>query len=103
MMDRIRKFAEIASENVHIRRGSSGVPESTKPCAKIIGSRSPSMKRFQLLVAGLFLLSSADLTAAVGSGTGAFATKRGQKPVVTETLVWLDAQGGKAPPKRPPA
>jgi plastocyanin len=60
------------------------------------------MKRF-LLVAGLLLLSSADLTAAVVSGTVAFATKRGQKPVVTETLVWLDAQGGKTPAKRPPA
>jgi plastocyanin len=61
------------------------------------------MKRFRLLTAALLLLWSASLAAAVVSGKVAFAVKRGQKPVVTETLVWLDTLGGKTPPKRPPA
>lgn len=40
-----------------------------------------------------------ELDAAVVNGKVMFLTKRGQKPVVNETLVWLDAAG--RAPKRP--
>ncbi|HEX2122980.1 MAG TPA: hypothetical protein VHL59_15210 [Thermoanaerobaculia bacterium] len=53
------------------------------------------MKRF-LLVTGVCALLSSSLDAAVVSGKVTFMTKRGQRPVVNETLVWLDA-AGKAP------
>ncbi|HYH10660.1 MAG TPA: hypothetical protein VEK11_26685 [Thermoanaerobaculia bacterium] len=60
------------------------------------------MKRF-LVVASLailpFVLSSRDLAAAVVSGKVNFLSKRGQKPVLSETLVWLDP-AGKASAKR---
>ena len=55
------------------------------------------MKRF--LCAILVCALSVELDAAVVNGKVMFLTKRGQKPVVNETLVWLDA-AGKAP-KRP--
>lgn len=55
------------------------------------------MKRF-LLVAGVCALLSAELGAAVVNGKVMFLTKRGQKPSLNETLVWLDAVG-KAPKK----
>ena len=52
------------------------------------------MKRF-LFAAGVcavfFLVS--DMHAAVVTGKVMFMTKRGQRPVVNETLVWLDATG----------
>ena len=56
------------------------------------------MKRLLLAacVCGLFL---SDLSAAVVNGKVMFLTKRGQKPVVNETLVWLDPAG--RAPKRP--
>jgi plastocyanin len=60
------------------------------------------MKR-SLVLASLLLILSADSYAALVAGKVAFATKRGQKPVVTETLVWLEAQGGRTPPKKAPA
>jgi plastocyanin len=47
------------------------------------------MKRF-LLVTGVFALLSSDLQAHLVSGKVMFQTKRGQRPVVNETLVWLD-------------
>ncbi|MDP9193152.1 MAG: methylamine utilization protein [Acidobacteriota bacterium] len=56
------------------------------------------MKRFFLLIV-VCSLSLSDLDAAVVNGKVMFLTKRGQKPVVNETLVWLDALG--RAPKRP--
>lgn len=55
------------------------------------------MKRF-LLVAGVCALLGPALEAAVVNGKVMFLTKRGQKPAVNETLVWLDP-AGKAPKK----
>jgi plastocyanin len=57
------------------------------------------MKRF-LLAAGLGILLTGELSAAVVSGKVMFLTKRGQNPVMNETLVWLDPVGGK-PLKKP--
>lgn len=60
------------------------------------------MKRnlFAIAVCALsFLTSTAPLHAAVVNGKVMFLTKRGQKPVVNETLVWLEAVG--RAPKRP--
>ena len=48
-----------------------------------------------LAATGLALLLAADLSAAVVSGKVMFLTRRGQTPVVSETLVWLDPAGGK--------
>jgi plastocyanin len=56
------------------------------------------MKRF-LFAIFVCALAVAELDAAVVNGKVMFLTKRGQKPVINETLVWLDAVG-KAP-KRP--
>lgn len=49
------------------------------------------MKRI-FLIAGTFALA-ADLGAATVNGKVMFMTKRGQNPVVNETLVWLDPAG----------
>lgn len=49
------------------------------------------MKRF-LFIAGLLVLAS-NLGAATVNGKVMFQTKRGQQPVVNETLVWLDPAG----------
>lgn len=55
------------------------------------------MKRF-LVAAGLSVCCLAgELGAAVVSGKVMFLTKRGQNPVMNETLVWLEPLGGKAP------
>ena len=56
------------------------------------------MKRF-LLVTAACALFAAGVEAAVVNGKVMFLTKRGQQPVVNETLVWLDAEG--RAPKRP--
>lgn len=48
---------------------------------------------FFCVVTTLALASS--LTAATVSGKVTFVTKRGQNPVVAETLIWLDPAGGK--------
>lgn len=61
------------------------------------------MKRLPIVLAGALLLVSAGLDAAVVAGKVAFVTKRGQKPVPAETLVWLDAVGVKTPPPKKPA
>lgn len=58
------------------------------------------MKRF-LVALGVCGLLCGDAGAAVVSGKVSFVTKRGQKPVLTETLVWLDPVGVK--PYRKPA
>lgn len=54
------------------------------------------MKRFLAVAAGLGLLAAGELSAAVVSGKVTFLTKRGQNPVPSETLVWLDPVGVKA-------
>jgi plastocyanin len=59
------------------------------------------MNRF-LLATGLGLALAGELGAAVVSGKVSFLTKRGQNPVVSETLVWLDPIGAK-PAKKPGA
>jgi plastocyanin len=56
------------------------------------------MKRFLCAVFVCFLCVT-ELGAAAVNGKVMFLTKRGQKPVVNETLVWLDAAG--RAPKRP--
>lgn len=56
------------------------------------------MNRF-LCVIVVCLLAATELVAATVNGKVTFLTKRGQKPVVNETLVWLDAIGRTA--KRP--
>lgn len=58
------------------------------------------MKRF-LVIASLSMLVSSSLGAATLNGKVMFLTKRGQRPVVNETLVWLDAAGRTW--KKPPA
>lgn len=49
------------------------------------------MKR--LLIAGALALAAVDLSAATVNGKVMFLTKRGQQPVVNETLVWVDPAG----------
>lgn len=53
------------------------------------------MKRF-LLAAGLSICLAGELSAAVVNGKVTFLTKRGQNPVVNETLIWLEPVGAKA-------
>ena len=61
------------------------------------------MKRLVASVACAFLIfAAAPMAAAVVSGKVSFVTKRGQNPVVNETLVWLETAGGKNI-RRPPA
>jgi plastocyanin len=55
------------------------------------------MKR--ILVLASLLALAADLSAAVVTGKVHFITRRGQQPVVNETLVWLEPLG--RAPKRP--
>ena len=57
------------------------------------------MKRY-LFIAGALALAS-NLGAATVNGKVMFQTKRGQQPVVNETLVWLDPAGKSW--KKPPA
>lgn len=58
------------------------------------------MKR--LLVIGIVLCAAFPAAGATVSGKVNFATKRGQTPIVNETLVWLEPLGGRAV-RRPPA
>ena len=58
------------------------------------------MKRFPVALV-LMLLVCSDLSAHVVTGKVMFLTKRGQNPVMNETLVWLDPLG--RVPKRPGA
>src|SRR5688572_4930511 len=57
------------------------------------------MKRFLIVTGVCIALFSTELSAAVVTGKVMFLTKRGQRPVVNETLVWLEATG--RAPKRP--
>lgn len=58
------------------------------------------MKRL-LVLASAFAVA-APLAAATVTGKVSFVTKKGQNPVVNETLVWLEPASGRAP-SRPPA
>lgn len=53
------------------------------------------MKRLLAAVGGVFIVAAGDLSAATVSGTVQFLTKRGQRPVVSETVIWLEPVGGK--------
>jgi plastocyanin len=55
------------------------------------------MKRILLLVVGVSALITAELNAAVVNGKVMFLTKRGQRPVIDETLVWLEPLSEKSP------
>ncbi|HEX7705198.1 MAG TPA: hypothetical protein VF701_01955 [Thermoanaerobaculia bacterium] len=54
------------------------------------------MKRLVVAAIALFVCAEAGAASAV-TGHVAFVTKRGQRPVVTETLVWLDPLDRPAP------
>jgi plastocyanin len=59
------------------------------------------MKRLLALVACMLALAAGDAFSATVSGKVSFVTKRGQNPVVTETLLWLDPSGGRVPKRAP--
>ncbi|HVR38789.1 MAG TPA: hypothetical protein VMU84_06810 [Thermoanaerobaculia bacterium] len=59
------------------------------------------MKRILLVVLITFGLCAGELSAAVVSGKVMFLTKRGQRPVLNETLVWLEPTG--RAPRKPAA
>src|SRR5688500_1708791 len=62
------------------------------------------MKRLLPLLAVLCAIVSSEVNAASVNGRVAFVTKRGQRPTINETLVWLEpAAGAKAPKKAPEA
>lgn len=60
------------------------------------------MRTFLRVIACFCALQSATVQAAVVSGNVTFVTKRGQRPNIAETLVWLDPADGRAA-KKPPA
>ncbi len=60
------------------------------------------MKRL-LLVVCVCALAASELAAASVSGKVGFVTKRGQHPVVSETVVWLEPVGSTKVVRRPPA
>lgn len=60
------------------------------------------MKRLLPLSVCGFLLAAAGLDAAVVKGKVAFVTKRGQRPIVQETLVWLEPVAKAPASRRPP-
>lgn len=59
------------------------------------------MKRLVPLVACMLALAAGGAFSATVSGKVSFATKRGQNPVVNETLLWLEPAGGRAPRRAP--
>ena len=60
------------------------------------------MKRL-LVVACIITLAATELFAGAVGGRVTFVTKRGQNPIVNETLVWLEPAAGVRVPKRAPA
>lgn len=57
-----------------------------------------NMRRPLLIVTSLATaLFATALTAAPVTGTISFLTKRGQRPIINETLVWLEPMGARAP------
>jgi plastocyanin len=61
------------------------------------------MKRLLLVACVAVLAASDGLAAGAVSGRVNFVTKRGQNPIVNETLVWLDPSPGTRTIKRSPA
>ena len=61
------------------------------------------MKRLLPLAACAIPLLAADLLAVQVSGTVSFVTKRGQRPIAEETLVWAEPIAARNPVKTPPA
>ena len=57
------------------------------------------MKRLLAAVGGVFIIAAGEVSAAAVSGTVTFVTKRGQRPVLSETVIWLEPAEGK--PARP--
>jgi plastocyanin len=61
------------------------------------------MKRLPIAAAAIVLATVLPLHAAAVTGKVAFVSKRGQTPVINETLVWLEPANGKAPAAKRPA
>src|SRR5438270_11558593 len=58
-------------------------------------------RRLPAIACALAALAALPLAGANVSGRISFVTKRGQNPVVNETLVWLEPTTGKAPKRAP--
>lgn len=61
------------------------------------------MKRLLPLAVSVVTLFAAELDAVVVSGKVSFVTKRGQRPVIEETLIWLEPLTTRPAARRPPA
>ena len=59
------------------------------------------MKRLVAVIGCLVLFSAAEAWAATVAGAVRFVTKRGQRPVLQETVVWLEPANGRSPRKPP--
>lgn len=59
------------------------------------------MKRLLPAVVCAFSLAAGELSAVVVTGKVGFVTKRGQRPVVNETLVWLEPLGSPPSTRKP--
>ncbi len=71
-------------------------------CYTSHSAKLTDMKRLLPLMALAVALFSVRLDAATVTGTVGFVTKRGQRPVVDETLVWLEPVSGVRPVRREP-
>jgi plastocyanin len=61
------------------------------------------MKRLLPLALCVVALAAGELSAATVNGRVSFVTKRGQRPVINETLVWLEPASGARVAKKAPA
>jgi plastocyanin len=101
MITMIRFSFEIATHNRRFTI-ASGMPTQRR-VLPFHASESNSMKRLlPLLACTVTLAAGSAYPATTVSGKVSFVTKRGQNPVVTETLVWLEPATGRNP-KRAPA
>ncbi len=71
-----------------------GVPNAQIPMLDFRPSGALEMKRLLTLLCCV-VVCAGELSAATIRGKVAFVTKRGQHPVMAETLVWLEPVGGK--------
>lgn len=101
MVSMIRFPEGIATTNSHIFITTSVVPGRRAVCYTAALPDLTDMKRV-LPVLVLSLTLSANLAANPVNGTVAFASRRGQQPVMTETLVWLEPLSARTPPRRSP-
>lgn len=53
------------------------------------------MKRLLAAFGGVVILAAGEISAAAVSGTIEFVTRRGQRPVLNETVVWLEPVGAR--------